>query len=216
MTDDKGTSMILKKTDLERDLGIIISKDLKATAHCDAAAKKAMVALRLLKMTFSRLTTENFKALYTTYVRPHMDYCFPTVGPHMAQDILKLEKIQRRATKLVREIRNLSYEDRLRKLDLMSMKDRAARGDLIETYKILTNKLDIDPTKLFKLQDNTRTRGHHLKLEKKRAAHHFRAKFFSNRAVTPWNELPDHVVSAPSTNAFKNRLDRHWATTCHS
>ena len=212
MNDDGGTSMILKKTDLERDLGIIISKDLKATAHCDAASKKAMVALRLLKMTFSRLTTDNFKALYTTYVRPHMDYCLSAVGPHMAQDLQRLERVQRRATKLIREIRHLPYQERLLKLDLITIKDRALRGDLIEVYKILTGKMNIDPGQFFVLQKDARTRGHQLKLEKKRVSHHYRNKFFTNRVITPWNELPEYVVSADSVNSFKRRLDRYWAS----
>ena len=212
MKDPCKADKALKKTDLERDLGVLISNDLKATAHCQAAAKKAMVALRQLKMAFSEINKVNFKALYTTYVRPHLDYCLSAVGPHMARDIKKLEQVQRRATKLVREIRSFSYEERLQELDLISMKDRAIRGDLIETYKLLTKKLTIDPNQLFKLQDNTRTRGHHLKLTRTRAAHHFRAKFFSNRVVTLWNKLPAQVISATTVESFKNRLDRHWAT----
>ena len=51
-----------------------------------------------------------------------------------------------------------------------------------------------------------------LPMKKRRSTHHFRNMSFANRVATTWNELPDHVVSAPSTSAFKKRLDRHWAT----
>ena len=86
------------------------------------------------------------------------------------------------------------------------------RGDLIEAYKILTNKLNIDSVDFFDLQASARTRGHHLKLKKRRAAHHYRSRFFANRIMNPWNELPGHVVSAQTVNEFKKRLDLYWAT----
>ena len=203
---------ILSSTNQERDLGVIVSSNLKASCHCLAASKKAMTALRLLKMAFYNLDLGNFKALYTTYVRPHLDYCLPAVGPYLVQDIQRLEKVQRRATKLVIEIRTLPYPERLKKLDIPSMEDRLNRGDLIEAFKIITGKVDIDPGQFFEYQDDARTRGHHLKLKKRRAIHHYRNMFFANRVVTPWNDLPENVVSAPTVNAFKKRLDQLWAT----
>ena len=212
MKESNSEPRVLNSTSVETDLGVVVTSNLKATSHCEAASKKAARALRLLKMAFSNLNLGNFKMLYTTYVRPHLDYCLQAVGPHMVQDIQRLEKVQRRATKLVRELRCLPYQERLKKLDLLSVKDRVLRGDLIEVYKIVTGKVDIDPKQFFELQEGSSTRGHHLKLKKRRAAHHYRNQFFANRVITPWNELPEHVVSAPSVNSFKRRLDQHWAT----
>jgi len=80
------------------------------------------------------------------------------------------------------------------------------------TYKVLTNKVNVHPDQLFEVSHEDRTRGHHLKLNKRRANTVARNKFFSNRVVTPWNSLPVDVVSAVSTNSFKNRIDQHWAT----
>jgi len=60
------------------------------------------------------------------------------------------------------------------------------------------------------LQQQTNRLGK-LKLKTLRSVHQARAKFFANRVVTHWNGLPDDVVSAGTTNEFKNRLDRHWA-----
>ena len=77
----------------------------------------------------------------------------------------------------------------------------------------MTNKLNVDPTQFFELSQDSRTRGHHMKLKKNRFTHVARNKFFSNRVVTPWNSLPDGVVMARSTNALKNQLDLHQATT---
>ena len=204
---------VLEETVAEKDLGVHIINSLKPTYHCEKAANKAMSALKLLRIAFDRLTTKNFKILYTTYVRPHLDYCIQAMGPYMIKDFKALERVQRRATKLVPEIRSLPYEERLKRLNLNSMENRVLRGDLIETYKILTGKINVDAKQFFLINHDERTRGHQLKLQKRRSVHLARVKFFSNRVVTPWNNLPQEVVMAESTNAFKARLDKHWAST---
>ena len=81
---------------------------------------------------------------------------------------------------------------------------------MIETFKILTGNSNIQPSRFFKKDEDERTRGHSLKLKKFRSKHHARASFFSNRVVSRWNGLPENVVSATSTNEFKNRLDQYW------
>ena len=146
--------------------------------------------------------------LYTTYVRPHLDYCAQAVGPYMRQDFAALERVQRRATKLVKGLKHHPYQERLKILKMTSMEERIQRGDLIETHKILTGKLNIKSSIFFERDEGERTRGHHLKLLKHRPRHHARAKLFSNRVVTHWNGLPEEVISATSTNNFKNRLDQ--------
>ena len=205
-------SITLEETNMEKDLGVYVTSSLKPTVHCQKVAKKAMSSLKLLRSAFDNLNLKNFKMLFTTYVRPHLEYNIQAVGPYMRQNFEALEKVQQRATKLVRGIQHLSYQERLRKLGLMSIEDRLSRGDMIETYKILTGKVKIDPKHLFELDRTRRTRGHKLKLKKTRADHLSRSKFFANRVITPWNQLPNQVVSAESTNSFKNSIDRYRAT----
>ena len=94
-----------------------------------------------------------------------------------------LESAQRRATKLVRGIKMLPYDKRLRKLKLMSIEDRLRRGDLIETYKSLINKAAVDSSQFFKLCEGNRTRGHGMKLEVRRSRLQLCNKFFANRVV---------------------------------
>ena len=213
MMDANHESHELLVTECEKDLGVHITSSLKPTMHCHKAANKAMSALKLLRIAFNRINKNNFKLLYTTYVRPHLDYCAQAVGPYMVQDFQALERVQRRATKLVPEVRNLPYHDRLKRLSICSMEDRVLRGDLIETYKILTGRVKVNPDQFFERSQESRTRGHALKLKKRRALHQARSMFFANRVVTKWNNLPQEVVTAPSTNAFKARLDKHWAET---
>ena len=85
------------------------------------------------------------------------------------------------------------------------------RGDLIETFKILTNRIKLEPSKFFEHNQDDRTRGHHMKLKTKRASLLSRAKFFSHRVVAKWNKLPEEVVSATTVNDFKKKLDLNWA-----
>ena len=129
----------------------------------------------------------------------------------MVQDYSALEKVQHRATKSVQGLRNLPYEERLRRLKLPSMRERVLRGDLIETFKIVTGKSKLDPHQFFERNLDNRTRGHEFKLKTLRATHRPRAEFFANRVVPHWNNLPEEVIAATTTNDFKNRLDQHWA-----
>ena len=84
----------LAASKVERDLGVHVTDTLKATTHCQIAARKASSALRLLKMAFPTLKISNFKPLYTTYVRPHIEYCMQAVGPFLRKDIKVLESVQ--------------------------------------------------------------------------------------------------------------------------
>ena len=199
---------VLQTTDAERDLGVTVTSDLKPSTHCQRAANRAMMALRLLRNAFDSLTVQNFKGLFSTYVRPHLDYCVQAVGPQAAKDIELLEKVQQRATKLVREVRHLPYPERLSRLEVPSIKKRLQRGDMIETYKILTGKVNVRREKFFSLR-RSHTRGHHLKIDKKRVTHQARLRFFSQRVVNGWNSLPSEVVSANTIQAFKAKLDKH-------
>ena len=122
-------------------------------------------------------------------------------------DISKRKKIQRRATKLVHGFNKMSYEQRLEALGLYSLQQRRLRGDLIETYKILTGKEKINSDQLFQKATSTELRGHSLKLYKKSSRLELRKHFFSQRIVDHWNKLPDNVVSAATISSFKKRLD---------
>jgi len=132
-------------------------------------------------------------------------------SPHLFKDKNCLERIQRRATKLVKGFSKLTYEDRLKKLGIYSLEKRRLHGDLIEAYKILTGKERVDKDKFFTPPLNAHALcGHTWKLFKPRCKSTIRRSFFSNRVINVWNSLPQHVVDATTVNMFKNRLDNTW------
>ena len=111
--------------------------------------------------------------------------------------------------KLIPELRNKSYEDRLRELKLPSLENRRLRGQLIEVFKIVNGFDNIKLEDLFEraTDNNTRTKGFKLKL--KRFQSNITGNFFTYKITAIWNELPADIVQSTSVNMFKNRLDKH-------
>ncbi len=134
-----------------------------------------------------------------------------TWSPQSKKNIRLIESIQRRATKLVPELTELPYEERLRRLKLPSLVYRRNRGDMIQAFKY-TNKIwDVSDSPL-KLSKETRTRGHTHKLHKGRWITAVRGEFFTNRVINLWNSLPEDLVKSKDTKSFKIGLDNLWST----
>ena len=127
----------------------------------------------------------------------------------------QIEGVQRRATKQIPRMKELSYAERLRKLKLPTLSYRRIRGDMIETYKILTGIYDKDACGFLKLWKDmaprTGTRGHPFKLYPQQARTSLRKNSFALRVVDVWNSLPSYVVTSKTVNTFKNRLDKYWS-----
>ena len=81
---------------------------------------------------------------------------------------------------------------------------------MIRVFQLLHGSIDQDFTQFFRLDVDSRTRGHQWKLVKPAAVSRARRNFFGIRIVNDWNSLPNEVVSAPTVNLFKARLDSHW------
>jgi len=171
--------------------------------------QQRLSVLGMIKRTVNTLNKEMFFTLYSTYIRPHFEYCIQVLAPYFKKDIDVLEKVQRRATKLVWCTKNLSYEQRLEYLGLYSLSRRRQRGDLIETYKILRNTEDIDYRKFFIRADNVQLRGHNYSTNCTKTDHWNNAECTSS-ASELWTAgiLPQEVIDAPSLEIFKNRLGK--------
>jgi len=105
------------------------------------------------------------------------------------------------------------YEERLRLLGLTTLEKCRARGDLIETYKIISGREMISKDLFFQhALTHYGLRGHSMKIYKPRCCTDLRKNSFSLRVIDDWNSLPKSVVSASSVNDFKNKLDKFWNT----
>ena len=151
--------------------------------------------------------------LYKALVRPHLEYANQIWSPYLKKHITEIENVQRRATRQIPDMQNLSYEDRLKKLGLTTLTYRRHRGNMIEMYKILTGKYDADVCDFIKIDNREiNIRGQRYRLEKRRTAKTITSKrSFIHRNCDLWNLLSDYVVSAPSVRSFERRLDKAWS-----
>ena len=191
----------------EKDLGVHLVSSLKPSKQCAEAARKGNWILGLIKRHFSFLDKDIVVRLFKQLVRPHLEYAVQVWSPYFSKDKQLIENVQRRATRLISWLRDLPYEDRLKRLGLTSMELRRIRGDLIQVFKIVHGLDGLSFDYFFEFSNVTTNRGHSLKLRGKRCRLDVRKHFFSQRVINEWNSLPENVVSSPSVNSFKNSLD---------
>ena len=131
------------------------------------AIMHVMWPCRLVCATFSCLDESTVPRLFTTMVRPHLEYGTSYGIPaRYWRDKLEVEKIQPRATRLIPSLKGLSYEERLRVLKLSFLKYRRRRGDMIKVFKILKGIDRLDPDQFFTMSAGSTTRGHGQKMMK--------------------------------------------------
>ena len=126
----------------EKDLGVTMDMELNFKDHISAKVKKANSIMGLIRRTFSYLDENLFKKLYTTFVRPHIEYAQSVWSPHLVKLVKQLENVQIRATAQVDGMKNMEYSERLKILDLPTLVYRRERGDMIRcgsTSMLTTN-----------------------------------------------------------------------------
>ena len=128
-------------------------------------------------------------------------------GPQYRKDVELLERAQGMATKVIRGLEHLPYEDRLRELGLSSLEKRRLQGDFIAAFQYLKGIYKQEGNQLFTRVDSDRRRGNGFKLKEGRFRLDMRGKLFIERVVRCWNRLPGETVDAPSLEVFKARLD---------
>ena len=168
--------------------------------------KKANKILGFIKRHIQNKSKQVVLPLYNALVRPHLEYAVQFWSPNLRKDVERLEKIQKRATKMIADIGHKSYSRRLEELNLFSLEQRRTRGQLIQVFKILKGIDKIDYTRMFSL-NNDATRGNGLKLKVKRYNTNQYGNFFTNSIVNKWNALPSCVVNTNTLEAFKKELD---------
>src|SRR5215813_14392956 len=196
----------IKSTDRIKDLGVTICDSLKFSLHCSQVAKRANQMLGFIKSSVSCRNREIILLLYRALVRPHLEYAVQLWSPYFVRDIANIERIQRRATKLVEGMQGKSCQDRLNELGMYTLEKRRKRGDLIETFKVIKGK-DIVKD-FYEMDNNIRTRGQDLKLLKSRSNLLLRYYFLNQRVINDWNGLPNELGTISTIREFKTFIDR--------
>ena len=198
---------VLEATEEEKDLGVLIDDKLDFGKHIRTIVAKANRVLGMIKVAFACMNMPMFLNLYTAQVRPLLEYCVQVWSPHKRVYIKLIEGVQRRATKLVPQLKEMNYDDRLEALGLQRLVDRRIRGDMIETYKIMTGKEKLDSRRLFTVA-TLMSRSHPMKIYRKYSRLDVRKYFFSQRVVKKWNMLSLDEVEAGKTSDFKAKYDK--------
>lgn len=198
----------LQNTNNTKDLGVTVSSNLKFSTHISQIVKRAERVLAILRRTIISRDKKVFIKLYKQLVRPHLEYASVIWNPYIKRNIKLIEKVQRRATKCVKGLKDKSYSERLSILNLDSLQKRRHVCDLLFVYKIIHNISPLNMSNLFSTAagKTKSTRGHKFKLSKKHIRLDCRKYFFSNRIVNAWNKLPDDIVSSLSVSEFKRKV----------
>ena len=196
-----------------KDIGVTMDSALTFDQHINIKINTANKILGIIRRSYRFLSCEIFLPLYKCMVRSYFDYAVCVWDPYKIKHIKDIEDVQRRATKLIPEIKNCTYPERLKKLNLPTLAFRRIRGHMIEVYKIINYMYDNRVTGnllTFRNKTTVNLRGNEYMLDQKRIYKPECKNFFSNKVVTVWNTLPNSVVDANSLNIFKNRLDKLW------
>jgi hypothetical protein len=137
MRDQHGSRHNLVETSSERDLGVIINERLDWSDHIAHMKAKAYKTLGMLKRAFRTWDSHNFRILYSTYVRPHLEYCSSVWNSSSILNIKEIEKVQEHASKIIPQLRNMSYESRLKAIGIPTLSHRRRKGDLIHYFKFV-------------------------------------------------------------------------------
>jgi hypothetical protein len=196
----------LSVINLEKDLGVKVSADLKSSEQCRQAYGKASQMLAMLAGSITSRDPAILVRIYKSIVRPHLEYCTPAWSPHYKKDKELLEKVQHRFTRMFGHLRHLEYRDRLDKLGLWTLEERRNRADLVEVFRMAKGLSAVKLERFFVMDRTHRTRGHNYKLMRKFSSNNTRHYFFSERVVSRLNSLPPEVVESQTLDSFKSRL----------
>jgi hypothetical protein len=203
----------LSTTTEERDIGVTVSSNLRPGAQCAKAARKASAVLGQISRAFHFRDRHTFLNLYKQYVRPHLEFAVQAWSPWTQQDKELLEKVQKKAVGMVSGLRGATYEDKLKELDLTTLEERRHQADMLQVYKIMAGKDNVQSESWFRRAGDgpvrTRQAAGLMNVVKPRVRLELRENFFSVRAVDSWNKVPDVIKMARNAGHFKRLYSQH-------
>jgi len=204
----------LTEVDEEKDIGVIIHKSLKPSRHCAEVARKANIVLGQISRSFHYRDRKVFIQLYKQHVRSLLEFSAPSWSPWTAADKEVLEKIQKKAVRMVSGLTGQTYEERLIELNLPTLEMRRYQSDMIQTFKIIRSIDAVDASSWFNLVGvnpprHTRLTSNPLNIIAVRSNLEVRKNFFSQRVPDQWNNLPEEIKCSRNLKIFKSKLRKH-------
>ena len=169
---------------------------------------RAHARVGILFKGFATRNINILKQAFITYVRPVLEYASSVWSPHLIKHINAIERVQKRFTKRIPELSNLSYVERLACINLEPLELRRLKIDLLLYFKCFNDLVDLPSNNYFSISEQssqTRSGGNRL-ITQLCHTNRFENSFF-NRCVTCWNALPHDIVYANSINSFKSLLN---------
>ena len=117
--------------------GFILDRHLNFEKHIQMQNNNANQIVGLTR-SFVHLDNRTFSLIFKALVHPHLEYVSSIWSPYKKKDIEAIENVQKRATRMLSQMKNLNYEEKLKQLKMPTVKFRHMRGDMIEAFKILT------------------------------------------------------------------------------
>jgi hypothetical protein len=197
------------ETLVEKDLGIMVTGDLQWDRHIVKLCSSVNFYAKLVFKSFDFKSVSIIRSIYTSLIRPKLEYATVIWSPKLERHKELVEKVQHRCTKFG-PLANLSYHERLVQLGLTTLEVRRKRGDLIQMYKYAKgiDRIQFVNPPVFR-KNITRSHGFQFDgVDRVSMLHRARKYYFLNRVVNDWNKLPPEVLEATSVDDFKKKLDK--------
>ena len=201
----------INSSNAEKDLGIMISTDLKFSHHCSMIASTASRTIGLFMKSFVNRGLDFMVKIWKIYLRPLLESNTQVWSPLYKKDIDRIEQIQRGFLKRITCIRDDTYEERLATCNLQKLSTRRICFDMALVYKIIHGLIGLSFDDFFMWHPSVRTRGHRYKIFPVQVRTDLSKNFFANRVVQRWNSLPSDIVESRSVTVFKDKMASHLA-----
>jgi hypothetical protein len=209
----------LEETECEKDLGIYVDNKLKFAKHVQESVNKANRVFGMIRSSFKYLDNATLVLLYKSMVRHHLEYGSPVWNMLTKGNERVLENVQRRVTRSLPWLKDLSYPERLKVLGLPTLAFRRLRNDMLLTFKLINNYCNMDQNPhcqicqidrtILQKSYSSATWGTSFKLKQQHNSG-VRARFFSVRIVNAWNSLSNTTRNSDSVESFKTNIEVDW------
>ena len=200
----------LKISHQEKDLGVLFSAKFKFNDHMDAMIRKANRQLGIISRVFKQKNPQTIIPLYKSFVRPFLEFNSIIWSPYTKTYIQKIEKIQEKMCNLMCVSRSLTYQEKLTKLKMHSLRARRIKQQLTFMFKMKNKFVDLCFDNFFQNNSYRKTRGHVFKLLFPKSKTKYRLNFFTCSIIKHWNQLKSTDINVRTISLFKKKIDHYF------